>query len=164
MDLLTPSLGNIFWTSTVFLLLVILLKAFAWKPILAAIQERETNIADALNQAQLAKLEMQNLKAENDRIIKDAKIERDAILKEAREIKENMIAEAKDSAKTEGEKMIAQAKAAISTEKANAMAEIKSQIGLLSVNIAETLIKDKVATPENHSDLVAKMLQTSTLN
>jgi len=164
MELLTPSIGNIFWTAVVFLLLVVLLKAFAWKPILAAVKEREDNIQDALNQAKLAKKEMETLKADNERIMREAKIERDAILKEAREIKERIVAEAKDAAKSEGDKLIEAAKQTITAEKNAAMADIKNQIGALSVNIAESILKQKLDNSEAQNELVQNYLNKSNLN
>ncbi|AZA59691.1 MULTISPECIES: F0F1 ATP synthase subunit B [Chryseobacterium] len=164
MDLLTPSIGNIFWTAVVFLLLVVLLKAFAWKPILSAVKTREDNIQDALNQAKLAKREMETLKADNERIMREAKIERDAILKEAREIKDRIVAEAKDAAKSEGDKLIEAAKQTINAEKNAAMADIKSQIGILSVNIAESILKQKLENSEAQNELVQNYLNKSNLN
>ncbi|MCT4305601.1 ATP synthase F0 subunit B [Elizabethkingia anophelis] len=164
MDLLTPSIGNIFWTTVVFLILVILLGKFAWKPILSAINTRETNIVDALNQVKLAKAEMENLKADNERIIREAKIERDAILKEAREIKDKIVGEAKDAAKTEGDKMIEQARQTIIAEKNAAMVDIKSQIGELSVNIAESILKQKLDNNDAQNQLVENILNKSNLN
>lgn len=164
MDLLTPSIGNIFWTTVVFLILVILLGKFAWKPILSAINTRETNIVDALNKVKLAKAEMENLKADNERIIREAKIERDAILKEAREIKDKIVGEAKDAAKTEGDKMIEQARQTIIAEKNAAMADIKSQIGELSVNIAESILKQKLDNNDAQNQLVENILNKSNLN
>ena len=164
MDLLTPSIGNIFWTAVVFLLLVVLLKAFAWKPILSAVKTREDNIQDALNQAKLAKREMETLKADNERIMREAKIERDAILKEAREIKDRIVAEAKDAAKPEGDKLIEAAKQTINAEKNAAMADIKSQIGILSVNIAESILKQKLENSEAQNELVQNYLNKSNLN
>jgi len=164
MELLTPSIGNIFWTAVVFLLLVILLKAFAWKPILSAVKTREDNIQDALNQAKLAKKEMEDLKADNERIMREAKIERDSILKEAREIKDRIVAEAKDAAKSEGDKLIEAARQTINAEKNAAMADIKSQIGTLSVNIAESIVKQKLANNEAQNELVQNYLNKSNLN
>jgi F-type H+-transporting ATPase subunit b len=164
MELLTPSIGNIFWTAVVFLLLVVLLKAFAWKPILSAVKTREDNIQDALNQAKLAKKEMETLKADNERIMREAKIERDAILKEAREIKDRIVAEAKDAAKSEGDKLIEAAKETIAAEKNAAMADIKSQIGILSVNIAESILKQKLENTEAQNELVQNYLNKSNLN
>lgn len=164
MDLLTPSIGNIFWTAVVFLLLVVLLKAFAWKPILSAVKEREDNIQDALNQAKLAKKEMETLKADNERIMREAKIERDAMLKEAREIKDRIVAEAKGAAKSEGDKLIEAARQTINEEKNAAMADIKSQIGILSVNIAESILKQKLENSEAQNELVQNYLNKSNLN
>ncbi len=164
MDLLTPSIGNIFWTAVVFLILVLLLGKFAWGPILSAVRTRENNIQDALNQAKLAKKEMENLKADNERIIREAKLERDSILKEAREIKEKMVTDAKDVAKAEGEKMIAAAKQSIEAEKNAAMADIKNQIGALSVGIAESILKQKLDNSEAQNELVQNYINNSNLN
>ena len=150
--------------SVVFLILLFVLGKFAWKPILNAINEREVSIQDALNQAQLARDEMKNLKAENENIIREAKAERDAILKEAREIKEKIIAEAKDAAKTEGDKMIDQARQSIQAEKSAAMADIKNQIGALSVNIAENILQQKLDSSEAQNALVENYLNKSNLN
>ncbi|WKS95867.1 F0F1 ATP synthase subunit B [Riemerella columbina] len=164
MDLLIPSEGNLIWTLVVFLILVGLLSAFAWKPILKTVNDRETSIIDALNQAKLAKKEMEQLKADNERIIREAKVERDAILKEAREIKDRIVNEAKDAAKVEGDKMIAAAKQSIEAEKSAAMADIKSQVGALSLNIAESILKQKLDNNEAQNALVEKMLNQSNLN
>lgn len=164
MDLLTPSIGNIFWTAVVFILLVVLLKVFAWKPILNAVNQREVTIIDALNQAKLAKLEMAQLKEDNERILREARAERDGILKEAREMKDKIVNEAKESAKVEGEKMIAAARQSIETEKNAAMADIKNQIGSLSVSIAESILREKLDNNGAQNALVENILNKSNLN
>lgn len=164
MDLLTPSIGLIFWTGLVFILLVLILKKWAWKPILNAINERETTIANALNQVKLAKQEMKDLKADNERIIREAKLERERILKEARDIKEKIVGDAKDIAQAEASKMIDQARNSIAAEKNAAMADIKKQIGELSVNIAETILKQKLDNEPAQSKLVEEMLNKTNLN
>ncbi|MGP1500469.1 MAG: F0F1 ATP synthase subunit B [Bergeyella cardium] len=164
MELLTPSIGNIFWTAVVFLILVALLAKYAWKPILSAVNEREVSITDALNQAKLARKEMESLKADNERIVREAKIERDAILKEARELKDKIVSEAQDVAKAEGEKLIEQAKQTIQAEKAAAMADIKNQIGTLSVGIAEQILKQKLDNSDAQNALVENYLNNSNHN
>ncbi|MDY3316352.1 F0F1 ATP synthase subunit B [Riemerella anatipestifer] len=164
MDLLIPSEGNLIWSLVVFLILVLLLSKFAWKPILKTVNDRETSIVDALNQAKLAKKEMEDLKADNERIIREAKVERDAILKEAREIKDRIVNEAKEVAKVEGDKMIAAAKQSIAAEKSAAMADIKNQVGALSLSIAETILKQKLDNTEAQNALVENMLNQSNLN
>lgn len=150
--------------SVIFLALLFLLGKFAWKPILTSINDRETSIVDALNQAKLAKKEMEDLKSDNERIIREAKIERDSILKEAREIKDRIVGEAKDVAKAEGDKMIEAAKQTIQTEKNAAMSEIRTQIGALSVNIAESILQKNLEKSEAQDELVQNYLNKSNLN
>ena len=150
--------------SIIFIGLLLLLGKFAWKPILNSINERESNIMDALNQAQLAKEEMAQLKSDNERIIREAKAERDAILKEAREIKEKIVSDAKEAAKSEGDKMIAQARESIIAEKSAAVAEIKSQIGTPSVQVAESILKQKLDNADAQNQLVENILNQPNQN
>ena len=164
MGIIEPGIGLLFWMTLTFVILLFLLAKFAWKPIVNAINDRETSIVDALNQATLARKEMETLKEDNERIIREAKIERDAILKEAREIKDRIVGEAKDVAKAEGDKMIEAAKQTINAEKNAAMADIKTQIGTLSVNIAESILKQKLDSSEAQNELVQNYLNKSNLN
>lgn len=150
--------------SIIFLALLFLLGKFAWKPILKSIDERETSIIDALNQAKLAKQEMAQLKEDNERILREARAERDGILKEARDMKDKIVNQAKDSAKVEGEKMIEAARQSIQTEKNAAMADIKTQIGTLSVSIAENILKEKLNNDDAQNALVENILNKSNLN
>ena len=162
--MIEPGIGLLFWMTLTFLILLFFLAKFAWKPIMAAINEREVTIVDSLNQAKLAKQEVLNLKAENEIIIREAKVERDNILKEARQIKDRIVGEAKDLAKTEGDKMIEQARQSIQAEKASAMADIKNQIGALSVNIAESILKQKLDNDGAQNTLVENILNKTNLN
>jgi len=164
MGIIEPGIGLLFWMTLTFVILLFILAKFAWKPIVNAVNDRETSIVDALNQAKLAKKEMEELKADNERIIREAKIERDAILKEAREIKDRIVGEAKDIAKSEGDKLIEAARQSIQSEKNAAMADIKSQIGNLSVNIAESILKQKLDNTEAQNELVQNYLNKSNLN
>ena len=158
------SLGLFFWQLIIFVGLVLLLKKFAWKPILNAVNEREEGIRSALLSAENARNEMQNLQADNQRILQEARMERDALLKEAREMKEKMIADSKNEAQAAGLKMIEQAKAAIESEKNAAMAELKNQVSSLSLEIAEKLLKDELSNKESQMKLVEKMLGDAKLN
>lgn len=158
------SLGLFFWQLIIFVGLVLLLKKFAWKPILNAVNEREEGIRTALLSAENARNEMQNLQADNQRILQEARMERDALLKEAREMKDKMIADSKTEAQAAGLKMIEQAKAAIESEKNAAMAELKNQVSSLSLEIAEKLLKDELSNKESQMKLVEKMLGDAKLN
>lgn len=156
--------GLFFWQVIIFVGLILLLKKFAWKPILDAVNEREQGIKDALLSAENARQEMENLQADNQRILNEARAERDAMLKEAREMKEKMIADSKNEAQAQGQKMIDQAKAAIESEKNAAMAELKSQVSTLSLSIAEKLLKEELSNKEAQTKLVEKMLGDVKLN
>ncbi|MFI0425439.1 MAG: F0F1 ATP synthase subunit B [Flavobacterium sp.] len=156
--------GLFFWQVLIFVGLILLLKKFAWKPILDAVNDREEGIKNALLAAENAKKDMQNLKADNEKLLAEARAERDLMLKEAREIKEKMIADAKSEAQTQGEKMIDQAKASIESEKNAAMAELKNQVSSLSLEIAEKLLKEELSNKEAQTKLVEKMLGDAKLN
>ena len=164
MDLVTPEFGLIFWTSITFLVLLFILKKFAWKPILGAVSEREKGIKDALASAVEARKEMENLQADNERILKEARAEREAMLKDARELKNKMIDDAKKDAKIEANKLITQAQAAIETEKKAAIADLKSQVAQISISIAEKVVREELSNTEKQEKLVESMLDNATLN
>ena len=158
------SFGLFIWQVVIFVGLILLLKKFAWKPILDAVNDREEGIKNALLSADNARKEMQNLQSDNQRILQEARMERDTLLKEAREMKDKMVADAKNEAQAQGQKMIEQAKAAIQTEKNAAMAELKLQVSTLSLQIAEKLLKDELSNKEAQVKLVEKMLGDAKLN
>ena len=158
------SLGLFVWMAVLFVALVFLLKKFAWKPILEAVNEREEGIKNALASAEEAKKEMQNLTADNANLLKEARAERDAMMKDAREIKESMISEAKEEAKEEATKMIELAKVSIEQETQAALAQLKKEVGELSITIAQAVIKKELSSQEDHIKLVEGMLKDVTLN
>lgn len=156
---------GLFVMQTLILLILIgLMIKFAWKPILNALNERESGIADALAAAENAKKEMQNITADSERLLQEARAERETMLKEAREIKDKMIADAKEQAKVEGDKMIAQAQVAIDSEKKAAVADIKNQVASLSIDIAEKVIKEQLGDKDKQLKLVENMLGDIKLN
>ncbi len=158
------SLGLFFWQTLLFILLLFLLRAVAWKPILKAINDREEGIKDSLEAAEAARKEMQNINADNERILKEARAEREALLKEAREMKDKIIADAKDSAQVEADKMIKQAKVAIESERQAAVTELKNQVAALSVDIAEKVIRGELSDKKKQLKMVEEQLGDVTLN
>ncbi|VAV84052.1 ATP synthase F0 sector subunit b [hydrothermal vent metagenome] len=164
MDLVTPDFGLFFWTLISFAILFFVLKKFAWKPIVGTVNDREQSIREALASAEKAKLEMENLHADNERILKEARVEREMMLKEAREIKSKMIADAKDEAQVQGSKMIALAQAAIESEKKAAMAELKNHVAGLAVDIAEKVVREELSNKDKQLKLVESMLDEAKLN
>ncbi|TXD49910.1 F0F1 ATP synthase subunit B [Polaribacter sp. IC073] len=156
--------GLFFMQLVILIILLFLMKKFAWKPILNSLEERETGIEDALKAAENARKEMQNLQADNDRLIKEARAERDAMMKEAREIKDSIISEAKEDAKEVTSALIEKAQASIQQEKQSALAEIKKSVAELSIGIAETVIKKELSNKKDQLELVEGILKDVTLN
>ena len=158
------SVGLFFWQAVVFILLLFLLKKFAWGPILNAVNEREQSIKDALDAAQKAKHEMANLQADNEKLLQEARAERDAMLKEARQIKASMIAGAKEEAQAEASKAIVGAQATIEAEKKAAVAELKQTVSGLSLAIAEKIVKSELSNKDKQLELVETMLKEANVN
>lgn len=154
----------VFWTTLIFVVFFLLMRKFAWKPILGAVKGREDSINNALLAAENAKKDMLNLKSDNEKLLAEARAERDLMIKEAREIKEKMISDAKSEAQVQGAAMIESAKATIESEKNAAMAELKNQVSSLSLEIAETLLKGELSNKEAQTKLVEKMLGDAKLN
>jgi F-type H+-transporting ATPase subunit b len=164
MELVQPDFGLVFWMTVSFLIVLFLMRKFAWGPILSSLKERETSIADALNSAKRAKEEVANLKAENERILQEARNERDRILKEAREAKEQIVNEARTRAQTEGDRMLTIARDAIQNEKRAAIAELKNQVATLSVEIAEKVLRQQLAHDDKQKNLMQDLLKDVKMN
>ena len=156
---------GLFVVSLILLLaLIALMVKFAWKPILNSLEERESGIEQALESAENARKEMQNLQADNAKLVKEARAERDAMMKDARDIRDNMIAEAKEDAKEVTTKLIENAQASIQQEKQAALAEIKKNVAELSIGIAESVIKKELSNKKDQLELVEGILKDVTLN
>jgi F-type H+-transporting ATPase subunit b len=164
MDLILPSSGLIFWQLFGFLALLFILIKFAWKPMLAAIEERETSINNALKAAETARNEMANLKAENEKLLAEARLERDTILKKAQDASVKMIDDAKAEAVKAGALMIENAKSVIETEKKAALADVKSQVASLSLDITEKLLRANLSDDKSQKDLVEGFIKELKLN
>ncbi len=162
--MLSVSIGTVIWTTIAFLVVVFLLAKFAWKPILNSIREREESIEKALEDAEKAKEMMRELKENNEKLLQEARMERDELMKSARDAKDKMISEAKDKAKEEGDKMITNAKETIRAEKAAAMNELKNLVAELSLNIAEKIIREKLANEGKQKEIIENTLKEAKLN
>jgi len=159
MELVTPEVGLIFWTTLSFFILLFILGKFAWKPILAAVAERENSIESALSKAEAVKEEMARLTSENEALLKQARAERDAILAEATKVKNQIISDAKDSANREGARLIEHARLEINNQKAIAIADVKNQVATLSLEIAEKVLRKQFEDQKKQDELVKDLLR-----
>ena len=164
MDLVTPGIGLIFWSTLIFIILLIVLKKYAWKPILNAVKSREERIKGALESAEEVREEMARLKTDNELIIKEAKEERNQLLQDAREIKEKLINDAKGQANDEAKKVIEAARIKIESEKESAISEIRKQVAILSVEVAEKILNQKLAETKDQKQLIENYLKEIKLN
>lgn len=153
------SIGLFFWQTLIFIALIFLLRKFAWKPILDAINEREDGIKSALESAEKARQEMASLQSDNEETLKKARAERDTLLKEAREIKQKLIDEAKNEANKEAKKIIVQAQETIVSEKNAAIVDLKKQVANLSVDIAEKVLEEKLSDDKDQMKLVKELVK-----
>jgi F-type H+-transporting ATPase subunit b len=164
MELITPDIGLMFWMLVSFTTVLLVLKKFAWKPILRALKSREDSIDSALKSADKAKKELKDLKANHEKMIEEAKKERDKVMAEARDIKNQIIADAKKQAADEANKLIESAKESIEREKAFAFKELKNQIANVSVEIAEKILKQKLESDKKQEELVDSMIKEIKMN
>lgn len=164
MELLLPGLGLLFWTMIAFVTVFFLLKAFAWKPILASLKERETGIADAIASADKVKLEMAALKNENEAMMAKAREERAVMIKEAKETADKMITEAKDKAKFEYDRIVADAQTAIIQQKNAALTDVKNQVGTLVIEVAEKILQRELSNKAEQESYIKQLTEGAKLN
>lgn len=162
--LITPAWGQIIWGGLVFIILLILLKKFAWKPMLTAVNEREKSIEDSIQLAKKTQAEMKQLQAQNDSLLKEAKAERDVLIKEASETSKRIVAEAKDAAQAESNRIVADAQQIINSEKAAAIAELKTTVAAVSLEIAEKIIKGELSSDDKQKALAEKLAEDISVN
>ncbi|HJV19067.1 MAG TPA: F0F1 ATP synthase subunit B [Sediminibacterium sp.] len=164
MELLLPGLGLLFWTLIAFLVVFFLLKAFAWKPILASLKERETGIADAIASADKVKSEMAALKNENEAMMTKAREERAVMIKEAKETADKMIADAKDKAKSEYDRIVSDAQTAILQQKNAALTDVKNQVGSLVIEVAEKVLSRELSNKADQESYIKQLTEGAKLN
>lgn len=164
MELLLPKLGLFFWNLVAFLVVLFILKKFAWKQILQSLSERETGIAEALESADRVKKEMAQLKNENEALMAKAVEERTQMLKEAREIKDKIVNEAKDQAKSEANKIMLEAQASINQQKMAAITEVKNQVGNLVLEVSEKVLRRELASKQDQETYIRQLASDIKLN
>lgn len=164
MDLLLPHLGLIVWTLVAFLIVFFILKKFAWKPIIKGLNDRETSIADAIATAEKVKLEMAQLKNDNEALLASAREERSAMLKEAKEIKDKIVNDAKNEAKVQAAKIIADAQASITQQKMAAIVDLKNQVGNLVVEVSEKVLRKELSNKAEQENYIKELASDIKLN
>ncbi len=164
MELLLPGLGLVFWTLIAFILVFIILRKFAWKPILLSLKERETSIADSLATAQKVRTEMAELKSENEILLGQAREERARMMKEAKETGDKMISDAKEKARREFERIVSEAQAAINQQKNAALIDVKNQMGKLVIEVSEKVLRRELSQKQQQEEYIKDLAESVKLN
>ena len=161
MSLLMPDTGLLFWMLVIFAVVLAILAKWGFPVITSMVDKRKNYINESLQLAWKADERMSNLLKEQERIIREAREEQDKILKEAAEARNNIISKAKEQARDEAAKILAEAKVQIEAEKESAVSQIRSQVAMLSVNIAEKVIRKTLSTDKEQKELIRKMVDES---
>lgn len=164
MEIVSPGIGLILWMTFSFTVLLFVLRRYAWKPILKSLSDRENTIDEALNQANKARDEMKMLKADNEKLLKEAQEERNIILRDARQVKDKIIEEAKTKAGDEANIIVENAKERIQYEKMAAMTDLKNQIAEISINIAEQVLERELSDAKKQEEYVQQLIKNANLN
>ena len=164
MELLNPGLGLIFWTLIAFLIVLFVLRKFAWKPILQSLNEREAGIASAISSAEKMKVEMAHMRSENEALLAQAREERVIMIKEAKDMSTKMLHDSKEKAKVEYDRIIADAQVAIQQQKNAALTEVKNQVGQLVIEVSEKVLRRELANKTEQEGYIKQMAEIVKLN
>jgi len=164
MELVTPSIGLLFWMLLSFSIVLYLLKKFAWSPIIKMLKERENSIEEALSAADKAREEMAKLHAENEKIIADANNERKKIIAEAYVQNHEIVSNSKAEAQEEADKIIQSARETIEYEKNLAIREIRHLLADLSIDVAKKVLERELNDDAKQRDYIETVLNNMNLN
>lgn len=164
MDLLMPELGLFSISLLIFIIVFLILKKFAWTPILSTLKDREDSITDSIATAERVKEEMAQMKAEHEHVLAEAKAERSKILKEAKELKDQIISEAKAQAQAEAKKIVHDASVAIENQKMAALTEVKNQVGTLVIEVAEKVLRKELSDKKAQEAYISQLASEIKMN
>jgi F-type H+-transporting ATPase subunit b len=164
MELFTPEVGLIFWMLIPFLIVLFVLTKYGFPIIVKMIEERKNYIDESLLMAQKARIELQQVKAEGDQIIANARKEHQAILTEAAQLRDKLINEARTAALVEADKVITESRKLIQHEKEEALRDIRSQVAEMSVSISEKLMRSKLNENGEQQKMIERLLDEITVS
>ena len=161
--LVQPDPGLFLWTILTFLVLLVLLAKFAWKPLLALLDRREEMIRQSLDDAEKAKQELQRLQQESKEILSKARVEAQSILAKSRSEAEKLKGELRQEAKVQADSILRNAEKQIQVETEKAIAVIKNEVVDLSLLVASKLIKKNLSKEDNQSLIEESLKQVESL-
>lgn len=157
-SILTPDLGLIFWMTLAFLVVFFVVAKMGFSTIVKAVDERKRYVDESLEKAHKASERLGNIKQEGEGILREARIRQAELLKEAAATRDQILQDAREKARKESERMINEAKAEIENEKVAAISSIRKQVALLSVGIAEKVLRNNLTDDKAQMILIDRML------
>ncbi|MBR0052475.1 MAG: F0F1 ATP synthase subunit B [Bacteroidales bacterium] len=162
MNLVTPDTGLLFWMVVIFGLVFFLLWKFGFPIITEMVDKRNSTIEKSLKDAREIEARMGQMVEEHARMLDEARKEQSAILKEASETKARILAEAKEQARAEADKILSDARTQIAAEKESALRDVRKEVALLSVSIAEKILRKDLSVDEAQREYIDKMVDETT--
>lgn len=158
MNLLLPESGLLFWMTIIFAIVFFILAKFGFPVITSMVEKRSRRINDSLEAARVAEEALAHLTQEKERILDETRQEQNRLMKEAAAEREMMIVQAQNQAKEEAEKILAETRARIQEEKEAAMREIRNEVAVISLAIAEKVVRKELASDQNQKELVNSLV------
>ncbi len=158
MSLITPDFGLLVWMTLIFGIVFFVLAKWGFPMIIDSVQKRADRINDSIRQAKEAEEKLRNLASEQAMMIEETRKEQSRILKEAALARDKMVEQAKVQAGDEASKILEQARVQIAAEKESAMRDIRKEVALLSVSVAEKVLRKELDTGVNKDELVGRMI------
>ena len=162
--ILTPDIGLLFWMLLAFLVVFIILAKYGFPAITGMVDERNRFIDESLRKAKEAEERLANIQQEGETILQEAREKQAQILKEAAESRDAIVEQAQQKARAEGTRLLEEAKAAIEQEKKAAIADIRQQVAILSVDIAEKVLRKNLRDDKSQMDLIDRLLDDAAAN
>lgn len=164
MNLLLPDSGLLFWMTVIFAIVFFVLAKFGFPMITGMVEKRRMRIDDAIEAARKAEEAIAHLNQEQERIIAETRAEQAQIMKDAAAERERMIGSAKEQARVEAQKIMDEAKARIAEEKESALRDMRREVAIISLAIAEQVIRKDLGSDEDQKQLVDKLMDEVAVN
>ena len=158
MNLLLPDSGLIFWMTIIFAIVFFVLAKFGFPMITGMVEKRKTRIEDAIEAARKAEDAIAHLNQEQERLIAQTREQQAQLKKDAAAERDRMIALAREQARVEAQKIMDEAKARIAEEKEDALRDMRREVSVLSLTIAEQILRKELKSDKSQKELVDKLV------
>ena len=158
MDLMIPDSGLLFWMTIIFALVFFILAKFGFPIITGMVEKRGKRISDSLEAARTAEQALAHLQTEQERIISETRAQQNKLMQEAAAERDRMIAQAQDKAREEAQKIMDEARVRIQEEKEAAIKEVRKEVAVISLAIAEKVVRRDLSTEASQKALADRLL------